>query len=170
MPRVPTAIALATAAGCLVLAAGGCGGGGGSTVVTKSAYQKAEERAEAEAPKRASPALRAIYRSFPPPKPDPKVKNSGKAIKAGEHSCKGKTPLEVKEEFIGESKLLPEQEKMVAKLAHYEASSQSADFVAGQLAALVYEGTVSNKALANYGYRGCVYSLARGLEQKLAPR
>jgi hypothetical protein len=130
---------------------------------------KLQERAEAEAPKGASPLLRSIYRQFPPPKPDPTVKGSGKAIKKGEAACKGKTPLQVREEFHGETHLLPEQEEAVKKLPEYE-RQKSPDFPAGQVAALVYEGTIHHKRLANYGFRGCIHSLARRLEHELAPR
>lgn len=151
------------------LFATGCGGGGSESTFT-SPHQRLEEKAEAEAPKGASSLLRRIYRTFPPPQADPTVKHSAKAIKKGERSCKGKTPLQVKEQFISQSKLLPEQKQMVAKLAHYESLPTTPDFVAGQLAALVYEGTVSNKALANYAYRGCIFSMVRRLEHKLAGR
>ena len=72
------------------------------------------------APKGSSPFLKEIYRQFPPPKPSPQVKGSGKAIKKGEATCKGKSPLEVKEQFIGESHLLAEQKKMVDQLPHYD--------------------------------------------------
>jgi hypothetical protein len=170
VPRSARATGLAFAAVGLLLLVSGCGGGNSSEMTFTSAYKKREERAEAEAPKGASPLLRQIYRTFPPPQADPKVKGSAKAIKKGENSCKGKTPMEVRERFLSESKLLPEQRQMVAKLGHYEGLPPTADFVPGQLAALVYEGTISDKSLASYGYRGCAYSLARGLEQKLAPR
>jgi hypothetical protein len=160
------ALALATA-----LLAAGCGGGGGSsTQALTSPHQRLEERAEAEAPKGASPLLRRIYRTFPPPKADPKVKGSAKAIKKGEDACRGMSPQQVKERFISQSKLLPEQRQIVAKLAHYESLPPTSDFVAGQLAALIYEGTISAKTLAGYGYRGCIHSLARSLEHRLAPR
>jgi hypothetical protein len=149
----------------------GCGGGGDSTATTvTSAFRKAQERAEAAAPKGASPLLREIYGQFPPPKPDPKVKGSGKAIEAGERACKGKTPLEVREAYVEESDLLADQAKMVGELEKYEGTSkQTASFVAGQLGALVYERTLP-EGIARYGYQGCVYSLARGLEHSLAPR
>jgi hypothetical protein len=148
----------------------GCGGGDSTTTTVTSAFRKAQERAEAEAPKGASPLLRKIYGQFPPPKPDPKVKGSGKAIKAGERACKGKTPLEVREEFIEESDLLEDQAKMVAELEKFEgASNQTSSFVAGQLGALVYERSLP-EGIARYGYQGCVYSLAQVLEGQLAPR
>jgi hypothetical protein len=167
-PSIATALALLSLGSALF--ASGCGGGGGSSSTFTSPHQRLEERAEAEAPKGASPLLRHIYRTFPPPQADATVKHSGQAIKKGERSCKGKTPLQVKEEFLSKSKLLPEQKRMVAKLAHYESLPATPDFVPGQLAALVYEGTVSNKALANYAYRGCIFSLVRRLEHKLAAR
>jgi hypothetical protein len=149
----------------------GCGGGGeGSTTETTSAIQRQEERAEAEAPKGSSPVLRAIYRQFPKPQPDPQVKGSGKAIKAGEKACRGMTPLEVREAFIGESNLLEPQAEMVAELPKFEKQeAENGSFPAGQLAALVYERSLPEDKLAQFGYQGCVYSLAKGAERRLAP-
>jgi hypothetical protein len=148
----------------------GCGGGSSTPTETTGALQREAERAEAQAPKGASQALRAIYRQFPKPQPDGTVKGSAKAVKAGERACKGKTPLEVREEFIGESKLLEEQAKMVAELPKFErALARSSSFVAGQLGALVYERTLDPR-IAHFGYEGCVYSLAKAAERKLAPQ
>ena len=97
------------------------------------------------------------------------MKGSAKAIKAGEKACKGKMPLEVKEEFSGESDLLEDQAKMVAELPEYEKrSAQDSSFVAGQLAALVYERSLPEDEFALYGYQGCVYSLAKVLEKRIA--
>jgi hypothetical protein len=158
-----TALALAA---CGVLVAGGCGGGDSSVTL-----EAASTNSRAEKPPRgASPVLQEIYRQFYPPKADPQVKGSGQAIEKGEKACKGKTPLEVREEFIGESDLLEDQEKMVEEMGKFEKrSSQDASFVAGQLAALVYEGTLPADELAQFGYQGCVYSLAKVLERQLAP-
>jgi hypothetical protein len=151
-------------------AAAGCGAGSKATTETVSAYQRQQERAEAEAPKGASPVLLAVYRQFPKPKPDPKIKGSGKAIEKGEKACKGKTPLEVKEEFISQSNLLPAQAEIVAELPKYEkAIAKNAGFAAGQLGALVYEKTLPEDKRAAFGYQGCVYSLAKEVERRLAP-
>jgi hypothetical protein len=154
----------------------GCGGddddGSADSAATTatSPHEKEEERAEAEAPKGASPVLRQIYRQFPPPKPDPAVKQSAKAIRAGERACRGKTPLEVREEFIEESDLLGPQAELVAELPKLERSAaRNGAFVTGQLGALVYEKTLDER-IARYGYQGCVYSLARVIEERLAPR
>jgi hypothetical protein len=114
--------------------------------------------------------LVAIYRQFPPPQPDPQIKGSGKAIKKGEEACKGKTPLEVREEFIAESDLLEPQAEVVEELPKYEKTvAENASFAAGQLGALVYERSLPEDELAQFGYQGCVYSLAKVVEQKLAP-
>jgi hypothetical protein len=60
---------------------------------------------------------------------------------------------------------------MVKQLPHFEAEAgKNTSFVAGQLAALVYEGAQSNKKLATYGFQGCIYSLATGLEHENAPK
>jgi hypothetical protein len=110
---------------------------------------------------------------FPTPKPQPgSPPGAKKAIAAGRRSCKGKTPLQVREEFIGEAKaagvMNPGQEKMIAHIEQYEKhSGQSPDFVAGQLAAGVYEATLPED-LRIAGYQGCVYELARQLEKELA--
>ena len=132
--------------------------------------QKEERRAEAEAPKGASPVLRQIYRQFPRPKPDPADKRSAAVIRAGERACRGKTPLEVREEFIGESDLLEPQEELVEELPKLERSAaKNGAFITGQLGALVYERTLP-EAVARYGYLGCVYSLSLGIKRRLAPR
>jgi hypothetical protein len=146
----------------------GCGGGSSSeeSVVTTV---PTNPRAETP-PKGASLVLREIYRQFPPPEANPEVKGSAKAIKKGEKACKGKTSLEVREEFIGESELLDDQAKMVAELPKFEkTAAKNSSFVAGQLGALVYEGTLPKNAIAGYGYQGCVYQLAKGVEKRLAP-
>jgi hypothetical protein len=160
----------------VLLLGAGCGedgnedDAGSTTTTTESPIEKEERRAEAEAPDGASPVLREIYRQFPPPQPDPAVKGSAEAIRAGERACRGKTPLEVKEEFIAESDLLESQEESVAELPELEASAaKNAAFVTGQLGALVYERTLPER-LARYGYQGCVYSLSLVIKRNLAPR
>jgi hypothetical protein len=161
-----TALALAA---CAALIAGGCGGGDSSEsapVPTASTNSRAETP-----PKGASPALQEIYRQFYPPQADPKVKGSARAIRRGERACRGKRPIEVREEFIGESDLLEDQAKMVAEMQKYEGRyREDSSFVAGQLAALVYERTLPKNELATFGYQGCVYSLAKVVERRLAPQ
>jgi len=146
---------------------GGCGDE--DSEAPNSATQDARADSLAEPPpKGASPLLREIYRQFQPPQPDPRMRrSSAKAIRAGERACKGKTPLQVREEFIADSDLGDDQAKVVAQLRKYE-KDPSANFVAGQLGALVYEGSLPEK-IARYGYQGCVYSLAQVLKRRLAP-
>jgi hypothetical protein len=164
--RVGRTTILALAA-CAALAAGGCGGGDSSQ--TSVPTQVTNPRAETP-PKGASPVLQEIYRQFYPPAPEPQIKGSAKAIEQGERVCRGKRPIEIREEFIAESDLLPDQAEIVAELGKYEERYRSdPSFVAGQLAALVYERTLPEDELAMYGYQGCVYSLAKVLEQRLAP-
>jgi hypothetical protein len=118
----------------------------------------------------ASTLEREIYRQFPPPKSNPEAKGSAKAIAAGEKACRGKSPVEVKEEFFAEanSRLLADQEKMINEIGRYEKRSRTEpSFTAGQLAAGTYEATLP-EAVAIYGYQGCVYSLAKGLKHELA--
>ena len=168
--------------GALALLAVGCGSGSSSSSSTSAtsaeaakaaaAAAKARRAAEAKAPKGASPTLRAIYATFPAPKASPEVKRSTAAIKVGEKACKGKTPTQVKEEFIAAAKpkLAPEQTKMIDRIASFENHSPTdASFTAGQLAADVYEATLPGAA-GQYGYEGCIYSLAQGLERRLASR
>lgn len=147
------------------------GSTGGEVKKAAAAAAARRARAEARAPKGASPTLRAIYAEFPPPKPDPEVKGSTVAIQAGIEACKGKTPVEVKEEFYPSAKanLSSEQAKMIGRIGSFEAHyTTDANFTAGQLAADSYEATLP-EGTATYGYQGCVYSLARGLERKIAP-
>ena len=149
--------------GILVLAAG-CGGGDETQPTTVSERAQLEALAEPP-PKHASPLLKSIYREFQPPKPDPNVKGSAKAIKTGERVCKHKTPVEIREEFIGESNLNEEQEKVVNELERYE-KNPSPSYPAGQLGALVYEMTLP-ETTANFGFQGCVYSLSLGVRDEL---
>ena len=56
---------------------------------------------------------------------------------------------------------------MIAEIGHYESqATHSPDFVAGQLAAGVYEATLPEE-LARSGYQGCVYELALQLRREL---
>jgi hypothetical protein len=114
--------------------------------------------------------LREIYRQFPPPLPDAAVRGSAGAIEAGKRACGGRSPLQVKARFLPAAResLTPEQAEMVAAIETY-AHRPDAAFTAGQLAADVYRATLGER-LANFGYQGCVYALARGLERRLAPR
>ena len=100
------------------------------------------------------------------------MKRSAAAIKAGERACGGKSPVQVKEEFYAAAKhrLSSEQTKMIDRIASYETHSPTdASFTSGQLAADVYEASLP-AAIGQYGYEGCVYALARGLEGRLAPK
>ena len=64
--------------------------------------------------------------------------------------------------------LNPGQKKMLANIAHYEKqAATTADFVAGQLAAGVYEDTLPEE-LRIAGYQGCVYELAQQLLKEIA--
>lgn len=181
---LPSALIAALLASLLVLA--GCGSNGTPTAgsaqspppetpAARAAVRSAAaaaKAAEAKAPKGASPTLRQIYRQFPAPKPDPEVKGSAAAIKAGKRACQDKTPTEVKEEFFpaAQPNLAPEQTKMIARVGSFEANAgKDASFVAGQLAADTYQATLP-EAVAQAGYQGCIYSLARGLEHRLAPQ
>lgn len=102
------------------------------------------------------------------------MKRSARAIAAGKKACAGKSTLEVKEEFYPvaiESGGLEEgspQAETIAEIESYEKNSPDPSFVAGQLAAGAYEATLP-KAIARYGYEGCIYSLSLRLKRELAP-
>jgi hypothetical protein len=146
---------------------------GGSTDASTPTEAGAEAAAGAAKPLPAdAPMTKVLASRFPAPKVQPDAPpGSAEAIVAGRKACKGKTPVEVRDEFIGEAKasgnLNPGQEKMIAQLDGYEAhSATSPDFVAGQLAAGVYEATLP-ESVRIAGYQGCVYELARQLEKEL---
>jgi hypothetical protein len=165
------ALGLLALAGCGSSSSSTAGGQGESTAATKPSPTAPGGKAESEAPKGASPVLRQIYRQFPKPAPNPTVKGSAAAIAAGERACKGKTPLEVKEAFYAAAKanLQPEQTKMIAELASFEKNAATdSSFVAGQLAAGVYQATLP-EAVAQFGYQGCIYALALELKRELGP-
>jgi hypothetical protein len=166
------ALALALLAGC----GGSSGDSSSSTEAVTPSPTAPGGKAEQEAPKGASPVLREIYRQFPKPQPEAGDPASAKAIRAGERACKGKTPIEVKQKFYADATedgtLVPNspEGKMIGEIPHFETqSSKSSAFVAGQLAADVYEASLP-EAEAAAGYQGCVYSLALRLKRELAPR
>lgn len=118
-----------------------------------------------------APMTKVLATRFPPPKVQPGAPpGSAEAIAAGRRACKGKTPLEVRAAYIGAAKrsgnLNPGQEKMVAHIGKYQSQAVTADFVAGQLAAGVYEATLP-ESVRIAGYQGCVYELARQAEKEL---
>ncbi len=147
----------------------GCGDGGSDTEASGGGVGVVTKPSElAEPPPRgASPLLKQVYRQFQPPKPDPEMRRrTTKAIKAGERACRGKRPVEVREEFLPKSSLLDEQKKAVGTTLEEAERHPSGDFAAGQLAALVYEGTLPDK-IALYGYEGCVYALSQVYKRQL---
>ncbi len=112
--------------------------------------------------------IEGLRTQFPKPEPVAGIKGSGAAITSGRQTCQGKTPREVKEEFEDQSNLPPEQARVITRqLPRYEAEApRDPSFVAGQLAATVYEMTLS-KEVQSYGFQGCIYELARELEKRL---
>lgn len=156
---------------CSALGLSGCGGGDSSSATATQSAQATTTGVSAanrgpKPPKGASALERQIQRTFPPPQADPEVEGSAAAIAAGEAACEGKTPTEVKDEFIAQSDLSSAQRQALGQIERAEAHP-SGDFATGQLAALVYQQTLGEGSAAGYGYRGCVYALARGLEREL---
>ena len=118
-----------------------------------------------------APISEQLARTFPVPKPGPgSLPGAAAAIEAGRKACKGKTPLQVREEFIGSAKnLSDEQEAMIGELPKYEKQAVTSNFVAGQLAAGVYEATLPEEK-ATAGYQGCVYELALQVRRELTKK
>jgi hypothetical protein len=113
--------------------------------------------------------------AFPVPKAQPESPpGAQEAIDAGRRACKGKTPQQVRDEFMAEAEasglLNSGQKKMLANIAHYEKqAATTTDFVAGQLAAGDYEATLPEE-LRIAGYQGCVYELAQQLLKEIAQK
>jgi hypothetical protein len=150
---------------CLALGLCACGGAGDSSSTGSAQDEATTALRGPKPPKDASALERELYRTFQPPEADPEVEGSGEAIAAGEAACEGKTPAQVKSEFIGQSELSSAQRQALSQIERAEAHP-SGDFAAGQLAGLVYAGTLEGVE-GEYGYRGCVYALALGLEGEL---
>jgi hypothetical protein len=119
-----------------------------------------------------APQTKVIATQFPKPKTLPSAPpGAQKAIDAGRRACRGKTPTEVRDEFLQEAQasgLLNEGlEKMLEEMPKYEKQALTTpDFVAGQLAAGVYEATLPER-LRRSGYQGCVYELAVQLRREI---
>lgn len=151
---------------CLALGLGGCGESSSPSQGTSTA----EKRLGApEPPNGAGALVRSLYRNFQLPSPTPDVPGSAKAIREGEEACKEMTPKQVALRFRYEAELSGPQRAALAQIARAEAHP-TADYVAGQLAALAYEGTLEQGPLAEYGYRGCIHELAQELVERLEKR
>jgi hypothetical protein len=160
------ALVLSMMATVLFTACGDDSGSGQTAGTESSAAQGAPPPIDPTAP-----MSEQLARVFPVPKPGPEsLPGAAAAIEAGREACKGKTPLQVREEFIGATQDLSDgQEAMIGELQKYEKQAVSPNFVAGQLAAGVYEATLpETKAMA--GYQGCVYELALQLRRELAKK
>jgi hypothetical protein len=143
-----------------------CGGGGSETSQTTAPAAKSPGAALDPT----APITKQLADVFPLPKPPPgSPSTTGEAIDAGRRACRGKTPLQVREEFIDEAQgLEKDQEKMIAELPKFEAQAGgSPNFAAGQLAAGVYEAALPEKEKVA-GYQGCVYELALQLRRELS--
>jgi hypothetical protein len=158
-------VALSTMAALLT----GCGGDSGTD---RSAAGSSTAGGGSAGLDPSAPITEQLARTFPVPKAvTGSPPGTAAAIKAGRRACKGKTPIEVREEFIGAADGLSEdQEKIIGELRRYEKQAgNSPNFAAGQLGAGVYEATLPEK-LKIAGYRGCVYELALQLRRELAKK
>jgi hypothetical protein len=166
-------VALALSAATAAILVGGCGGGDENSGSTTSVEQRSVASGGQKPLPADAPISEVLARQFPKPKPQPNAPpGARKAIDAGRKACRGKTPTQVRDEFMAEAKasglLNPGQIKMISELDHFEKqAANSPDFVAGQLAAGVYEATLPEE-LRIAGYQGCVYELARQLEKEIA--
>lgn len=161
------------------VALGGCGGGGGDRETTPpdaTFPEPAVPTGALQAPKGATQAQEEIFRQFTPPKPDPRVPGSAKAIAAGRKACAARTAVEVERRYfpiaVRRGGLDPgsPRGKMIAEVGTYaEHAAEDPSFVAGQLAAGAYKATLP-PSIASFGYAGCAYSLARQLEKEVAAR
>jgi hypothetical protein len=169
--RLASALVLGAAAAILLAS---CGNDGSASTEHSEAAAGQQSGAGAQKPlPPGAPISKVLGRQFPKPKPAAGAPpGSQAAIDAGRKACKGKTPIEVRNEFIAEARasgrLNSGQEKMIAEIDHYESqATRSPDFAAGQLAAGVYEATLPPRRRIA-GYQGCVYELARQLEKEIA--
>jgi hypothetical protein len=189
------AVATATVLGALVLALGavGCGGGSSSTASTAATTATAattggQQKNAATKPKQGSPSqgksgganrkananvppqVHELDRQFSKPTPTAGLKGAASALAAGQKACKGKTPLQVREEFLGEAEanLSSDQMKLIKELPAYQKrDSKDPSFAAGQLGATVYSMTLPEESRPD-GYKGCVYALAQQLKGELS--
>lgn len=167
-PRARHLAALAVAAILL----GGCGDSGeqGSEARTAASPSRAKARTPPGTSLANARQIRVLRENFPPPRADTAA--GREVIAAGRDACNDKTPLEIREEFYpqAEGALDSAQKEMIAKLPSFEDKAfRDYSFAAGQLAALVYEKSLA-AAQGPYGFQGCVYELARGLEGELGGR
>jgi hypothetical protein len=168
LPCIASALLAAAA-----LALSACGGGGSDgTEAVEPTTQKPPTSGFAYGGKGGKhEGSAAIAAQFPEPKP-PAGAPAGaqREIDAGRKACKGKTPAQIRDRFLAEAEasgaLNPGQERMVANIEHFE-KQVTADFVAGQLAAGVFEATQPER-IRIYGYQGCVYELAQQLQREIA--
>jgi predicted outer membrane protein len=161
-------IALALTAMATVLLTA-CGGGSDSSQTTSTATATTAGSPSLDP---TAPITKQLAAVFPVPKAPPGSPSTvTTAIEAGRKACRGKTPLQVREEFIDSAQgLSKDQEKMIAQLQKFESqASTSPDFAAGQLAAGVYEATLPESQKVA-GYQGCVYELALQLRRELAKK
>jgi hypothetical protein len=165
MRSIGVVLIIGTMAATLLTA---CGGDSGSD--TGSGPAAGVETATTKIPTTIEGQLDA---NFPKPTVQPTdLPGARKAIAAGRAACRGKAPVEVREEFIADAEasgvMVEGQEEMVGDLERFEKQSRhSPNFAAGQLAGGVYEATLPEK-LRNAGYRGCVYELATELRREIA--
>jgi hypothetical protein len=170
MRTVCVALALSMMATAFLTACGGDDGSGSSQPTDSTTAQEGQPTLDPTAP-----IAKQLAVTFPVPKAEAgSPPGTAAAIEAGRRACKGKTPTEVRDEFLaaaeGEAGLNEGQKEMVGEIGKYEQqSANSPNFAAGQLAAGVYEATLPEKQRIA-GYQGCVYELALQLRRELTKK
>jgi hypothetical protein len=182
---MPRRLLTACALVALALAAGGCGGGdsgddggpspGAEHKVETSGGGRTHRGSPANPPPKGStPFVRELYRQFPPPQANPKVRGAVAAVRSGERDCAGKTPTEVKETYfpvaVEMGRLDPDspEGRTIEEIGRFESNvTEEPSFPAGQLATASYRETKPRRLAAFYG-RGCVYALAKALERRVS--
>ncbi len=162
------ALVLSVMATVQLTACGGDGSGSGQPGTDASTAQSGKA-----ALKPTAPIDKQLAVVFPKPKAEAgSPPGTAKAIEAGRRACRGKTPTEVRDEFLSDAEAAggfsEGQKEMIGEIGKFEEqASHSPNFAAGQLAAGVYEATLPEEQM-NAGYRGCVYELALQLRRELA--
>jgi hypothetical protein len=162
--RVRLPAALATLALLLAVAAPGCGDDDGSG---NGGADPASLLPEPKPGDRPPPPPQALAENLPPPDTRGLSRDQKVALRAGRRACRGKTPLQVRDEYLAEATdsgsldLDSPQGELVSDLSYFRFEpDEGPSFAAGQLAAGVYEATLP-ESTANAGFQGCVYELAR---------
>lgn len=148
----------------LVTAAAGCGGSQNGGSDGGSGSTSTVELPDVAPGPLTGPA--ALQDQFPPPDVSELDPQATAAVRAGQQACLGKTPLEIRAEYLDDAvqnglDLTSPRGTMFKQPQNFRQPFRpGSSFASGQLAAGVYEETLPESS-ASYGFQGCVYELAR---------